>query len=65
MDPQSSASLRRPLNVDDALAYLDAVKAEFRGQLSEYHRFLDTMKHFRAGQQVPCSSAGAVHADFP
>jgi histone deacetylase complex regulatory component SIN3 len=34
--------------VDDALAYLDQVKAEFADRPDVYNRFLDIMKDFKA-----------------
>jgi paired amphipathic helix protein Sin3a len=38
----------RPLCVDDALAYLDLVKAECREAPDRYNQFLDIMKDFKA-----------------
>ncbi|TFK56787.1 hypothetical protein OE88DRAFT_1620339 [Heliocybe sulcata] len=38
----------RPLNVTDALSYLDAVKAQFQDQPDVYNRFLDIMKDFKS-----------------
>ncbi|KAJ3010468.1 UNVERIFIED_CONTAM: Transcriptional regulatory protein sin3, partial [Siphonaria sp. JEL0065] len=38
----------RSLNVKDALAYLDNVKAEFHNQPDVYNQFLDVMKDFKA-----------------
>ncbi len=63
MDPQSYASLDRPLNVTDALAYLDAVKLHFKDQLDVYNHFLDIMKEFKNEQRVFYFST-AIHADF-
>ncbi|CAO3660548.1 unnamed protein product [Rhizopus stolonifer] len=37
----------RPLNVKDALTYLDKVKAKFSSQPDVYNRFLDIMKEFK------------------
>ncbi|KAJ7320907.1 hypothetical protein DFH08DRAFT_389190 [Mycena albidolilacea] len=37
----------RPLNVTDALGYLDAIKAEFHGQPAVYNHFLDIMVEFK------------------
>lgn len=42
----------RQLDVEDALAYLDRVKHEFRDTPEKYTRFLDIMKRFKAGQSV-------------
>jgi histone deacetylase complex regulatory component SIN3 len=47
-DVQSSASLDRPLNVTDALSYLDAVKVRFQDQPDVYNHFLDIMKDFKS-----------------
>ena len=52
MDPQSYSSLDRPLNVKDALSYLDAVKVKFQEQPDVYNRFLDIMKEFKNEQSV-------------
>jgi paired amphipathic helix protein Sin3a len=38
----------RPLNVKDALSYLDQVKLQFQDQPEVYNRFLDIMKDFKA-----------------
>lgn len=40
----------RPLNVTDALSYLDAVKNKFSDKPDVYNHFLDIMKEFK-GQQ--------------
>lgn len=47
IDPQTYAPLDRPLNVTDALSYLDAVKVQFQDQPDVYNRFLDIMKDFK------------------
>ncbi|KAF8624979.1 hypothetical protein AX15_005613 [Amanita polypyramis BW_CC] len=47
VDPQNYTHLNRPLNVTDALSYLDAVKAQFHEQPDVYNRFLDIMKEFK------------------
>ncbi|KAJ9096835.1 hypothetical protein QFC21_005106 [Naganishia friedmannii] len=41
----------RPLNVRDALSYLDQVKVQFSNQPDVYNRFLDVMKEFK-GQTI-------------
>ncbi|KIJ63064.1 hypothetical protein HYDPIDRAFT_93065 [Hydnomerulius pinastri MD-312] len=41
-------ALDRPLNVTDALSYLDAVKVQFHDQPDVYNRFLDIMKDFKS-----------------
>ncbi|KAI9263846.1 hypothetical protein EDC94DRAFT_517900, partial [Helicostylum pulchrum] len=38
----------RPLNVKDALTYLDKVKAKFSSQTQVYNQFLDIMKDFKS-----------------
>jgi paired amphipathic helix protein Sin3a len=38
----------RPLNVTDALSYLDAVKAQFVDRPDVYERFLEIMKDFKS-----------------
>jgi paired amphipathic helix protein Sin3a len=43
-DPGSS----RPLNVTDALSYLDAVKVQFQEKPDVYNCFLDIMKDFKS-----------------
>ncbi|KJA21738.1 hypothetical protein HYPSUDRAFT_186885 [Hypholoma sublateritium FD-334 SS-4] len=50
MEPQSSATSRRPLNVNDGLTYLDDVKAQFQDQPAGYEDFLNIMRAFRKKQ---------------
>ncbi|KAL7332383.1 hypothetical protein PS15p_204433 [Mucor circinelloides] len=38
----------RPLNVKDALTYLDTVKAKFSSRTDVYNKFLDIMKDFKS-----------------
>jgi paired amphipathic helix protein Sin3a len=38
----------RPLNVKDALSYLDQVKLQFQDQPDVYNQFLDIMKDFKS-----------------
>lgn len=38
----------RPLNVNDALSYLEQVKSQFKDQPEIYNRFLDIMKDFKS-----------------
>ncbi|TPX40757.1 hypothetical protein SeMB42_g05890 [Synchytrium endobioticum] len=42
------SSQYRPLNVKDALSYLDQVKNQFGDQPDVYNRFLDIMKEFKS-----------------
>ncbi|KAG0215110.1 Transcriptional regulatory protein sin3 [Mortierella sp. GBA30] len=44
----SASSNYRPLNVRDALSYLDQVKVQFQDQPDVYNRFLDIMKDFKS-----------------
>ncbi|KAJ7762381.1 histone deacetylase complex, SIN3 component [Mycena maculata] len=45
---RKSPEVSRPLNVTDALSYLDAVKNQFQDQPEVYNRFLDIMKDFKS-----------------
>jgi paired amphipathic helix protein Sin3a len=45
-DPQP-LSTDRPLNVTDALTYLDDVKVQFQDKPDVYNHFLDIMKEFK------------------
>lgn len=56
VDTQNHTPLDRPLNVTDALSYLDAVKVQFQDQPDVYNRFLDIMKEFKSQLYVPCLS---------
>jgi paired amphipathic helix protein Sin3a len=47
--PSQPNLLERPLNVTDALSYLDAVKVQFHDQPDVYNHFLDIMKDFKSG----------------
>lgn len=48
LSEQQSGSTERPLNVSDALSYLDSVKAQFAEQPEVYNKFLDIMKDFKS-----------------
>ena len=48
----------RPLNVKDALTYLDQVKVQFQERPDVYNKFLDIMKDFKS-QRSPHPSNGA------
>ena|SRR5436190_7490846 len=43
-----SATSYRPLNVKDALTYLDQVKVQFQERPDVYNKFLDIMKDFKS-----------------
>ncbi|KAJ7650581.1 hypothetical protein FB45DRAFT_888175 [Roridomyces roridus] len=47
-DVQSATPIERPLNVTDALSYLDDVKNNFHDQPNVYNHFLDIMKEFKS-----------------
>jgi paired amphipathic helix protein Sin3a len=47
--PSQPNLLESPLNVTDALSYLDAVKVQFHDQPDVYNHFLDIMKDFKSG----------------
>ncbi|KAI0938381.1 hypothetical protein AcW1_010256 [Taiwanofungus camphoratus] len=44
----SNGPQERPLNVTDALSYLDSVKMQFQEKPDVYNRFLDIMKDFKS-----------------
>lgn len=46
--PSSPNGSYRPLNVIDALAYLDQVKSRFSDKPNVYNQFLDIMKDFKS-----------------
>lgn len=48
LNRSSSSSMYRPLNVKDALSYLDQVKMQFYSQADVYNNFLDIMKDFKS-----------------
>ena len=58
---QATASYR-PLNVKDALTYLDQVKVQFQERPDVYNKFLDIMKDFKS-QRYPPIPCGKKRAD--
>lgn len=50
--PAQLPETSRPLNVTDALSYLDAVKHQFSEKPEVYNKFLDIMKDFKSQQCV-------------
>ncbi|CCH41931.1 Transcriptional regulatory protein [Wickerhamomyces ciferrii] len=46
--PGTPMSAYRPLNVKDALSYLDQVKVQFQNRPDVYNHFLDIMKDFKS-----------------
>jgi len=48
--PMDQSMSERPLNVADALSYLDDVKSRFNDQPDVYNHFLDIMKEFKNEQ---------------
>ncbi|KAH8116164.1 hypothetical protein DFH11DRAFT_1832383 [Phellopilus nigrolimitatus] len=51
-------SAERPLNVGDALSYLDSVKKQFSDSPGVYNRFLDIMKDFK--NQTSIDTPGVI-----
>ena len=49
---QPSGDANRPLNVSDALGYLDAVKNKFQNNPDVYNNFLEIMKDFKSQRCV-------------
>lgn len=49
---KSVQDMSRPLNVTDALGYLDSVKNQFQEMPDVYNQFLDIMKDFKSQQYV-------------
>ncbi|KAI0777383.1 hypothetical protein BD413DRAFT_467641 [Trametes elegans] len=47
-DSSGAQSAERPLNVSDALSYLDQVKLQFSEMPDVYNKFLDIMKDFKS-----------------
>ena len=62
---QTSASAvsdpSRPLDVTDALSYLDAVKNQFHDQPDVYNNFLDIMKDFKGQVYVIVCLCSVLH----
>ena len=54
-----SPEMGRPLNVTDALSYLDAVRNQFQDNPEVYNQFLDIMKDFKS-QVCVCSVIVAI-----
>lgn len=52
LNRSSSTNAYRPLNVKDALTYLDQVKIQFYNQADVYNNFLDIMKDFKSQRYV-------------
>lgn len=48
LEAPDDSEAARPLNVTDALSYLDAVKIQFHDQPDVYNHFLDIMKEFKS-----------------
>lgn len=56
----TTTNVYRPLNVKDALSYLDQVKIQFYNQADVYNNFLDIMKDFKSQRYVSlCSSTSS------
>ena len=54
------APLAQPLQVEDALSYLDKVKMQFGNQPQVYNDFLDIMKEFKSQRSV-ISTDSVIH----
>lgn len=52
--PESPGAAGRPLNVKDALSYLELVKVKFENWPDVYNNFLDIMKDFKSQVCVIC-----------
>jgi paired amphipathic helix protein Sin3a len=52
LDTEKNNPTYKPLNVKDALYYLDQVKLQFRNQTDVYNNFLDIMKDFKSQKYV-------------
>lgn len=52
IDDKKNNQNYKPLNVKDALYYLDQVKLQFRNQTDVYNNFLDIMKDFKSQKYV-------------
>lgn len=53
-EPPSPGAAGRPLNVKDALSYLELVKVKFENWPDVYNNFLDIMKDFKSQVYVLC-----------
>lgn len=52
VNPSSQSATYRPLNVKDALTYLDQVKVQFQERPDVYNKFLDIMKDFKSQRYI-------------
>jgi len=50
LESSTDDAAAKPLGVEDALAYLDKVKKQFKDKPDVYNQFLDIMKNFKAEQ---------------
>lgn len=55
LNRSTTTNVYRPLNVKDALSYLDQVKVQFYCQADVYNNFLDIMKDFKSQRYVSFS----------
>lgn len=64
--PTSPGAASRPLNVKDALSYLELVKVKFENWPDVYNNFLDIMKDFKSQVCVICVEilSGAPFTSF-
>ena len=61
MPLSTHAPLAQPLQVEDALSYLDKVKMQFGNQPQVYNDFLDIMKEFKSQRSVITAHSAVVH----
>lgn len=61
LNRSSTTNVYRPLNVKDALSYLDQVKVQFYNQADVYNNFLDIMKDFKSQRYVHFESLQIIH----
>jgi hypothetical protein len=64
MSTSQAATSYRPLNVKDALTYLDQVKVQFQERPDVYNKFLDIMKDFKS-QRYIFTFPGLIVASIP
>ena len=58
--PPANGPNYRPLNVRDALSYLDLVKVQFSQRPEVYNQFLDIMKEFKSQAYAFCYYFGLL-----
>jgi paired amphipathic helix protein Sin3a len=56
--------VRRKQTVDDALAFLKAVKVAFQNETEKYDEFIEILKDFKAGRTNPIGVTSRVRELF-